>query len=56
MVAFTSILLAAAGVLGLVESSPMPLGTRVTYKNYRGDGTIAKGWPSVSDWTDFETL
>ena len=26
------------------------------YQTYRGDGTVAQGWPAVSDWADFETM
>ncbi|VUC21566.1 unnamed protein product [Clonostachys rosea] len=26
------------------------------YKNYKGDGTVAQGWPDIAEWADFETL
>lgn len=58
MVTIKSVILAAAGILSLADASPMgsPLSARVTYKNYRGDGTVAQGWPDVSAWADFETM
>lgn len=28
----------------------------VAYKMYTGNGTVAAGWPSLSDWLDFDTL
>ncbi|KAH8901163.1 hypothetical protein GQ53DRAFT_850597 [Thozetella sp. PMI_491] len=54
-----SFILAASGVIGLSQAIPSrsPLVDRtVAYKNYKGDGTVAQGWPDVSTWADFETL
>jgi len=31
-------------------------GSGDTYKTYSGDGTTGAGWPSQSDWTDFESM
>lgn len=28
----------------------------VAYKMYTGNGTVAAGWPSLSDWVDFDTM
>ncbi|CAH0034786.1 unnamed protein product [Clonostachys rhizophaga] len=33
-------------------SGPAP----TEYKNYKGDGTVAQGWPDITEWADFETL
>lgn len=27
-----------------------------TYTTYQGDGSVSAGWPSMSDWLDFDTL
>lgn len=57
MVAIKSIV-AAAGILSLAQASPTTshLTARLDYKDYRGDGTVAQGWPDISAWQDFETL
>ncbi|CAG9949407.1 unnamed protein product [Clonostachys rosea f. rosea IK726] len=34
------------------RSGPAP----TEYKNYKGDGTVAQGWPDIAEWADFETL
>lgn len=55
MVAFIRFLSAAGSVFGLAQASPLI--TRDTaYRTYKGDGTVAHGWPGVKDWADFETM
>ncbi|CAI6090746.1 unnamed protein product [Clonostachys chloroleuca] len=63
MVATAPFVLAAAGLLGLVQAAPLessvdaPLAPRaVAYKTYKGDGTTAQGWPSTSQWASFDTI
>lgn len=55
MLAASSIVLVASSLLSLSQASPLT--TRQTeYKTYKGDGSSSSGWPSVSDWLDFDTL
>lgn len=59
MVAITPFILAVSGIFGLCQASPLPAPVEeraVAYRDYRGDGTVAQGWPAVSAWKDFETL
>ncbi|KAI1422398.1 putative muramidase [Xylaria sp. FL1777] len=50
----------AMGVLaGLVAAAPTPIQQRAVadvYHNYRGDGTVAAGWPDISAWGSFDQL
>jgi hypothetical protein len=54
MVTTTHVVFAAAGFLGL--SRALAIHAQADYRSYRGDGSIADGWPAVSDWADFETM
>ena len=55
MVAIGKLIIAAGSMIGLAQASP--LFTRaVSYKTYKGDGTVAQGWPRVKQWADFETM
>lgn len=56
MVAVISLALAAAGAVGLTQASPLDARQTVPYKTYKGDGTVAQGWPAVSTWASFETM
>lgn len=57
MVAITPFILAATGLVGLVQASPVEVEARaVSYKTYKGDGTVAQGWPAVSSWASFDTM
>lgn len=58
MVAIKSFVLAASSIIGLAQATPnMPIEARQTaYKNYRGDGTAAMGWPTESQWASFDTM
>ncbi|KAI0425067.1 putative muramidase [Xylaria sp. FL1042] len=53
-------LVLAMGVLaGLAAAAPTPIQQRSVadvYNNYRGDGTVAAGWPDISAWGSFDEL
>jgi hypothetical protein len=56
MVAIAHFLLAVAS---LAQAAPgaSPSSTRaVAYKNYKGDGTAAQGWPDISNWSSFDDM
>lgn len=55
MIAITAIFLAAGSIVGLVQAS-LWVARAPSYKTYKGDGTVAQGWPAVKDWADFETM
>ncbi|KAH7041595.1 uncharacterized protein B0I36DRAFT_282629 [Microdochium trichocladiopsis] len=63
MVALTPVLLAASSVVGLSQAAAAaavaaaaPQPRAVAYKTYKGDGTVAQGWPDVSQWASFDTI
>jgi hypothetical protein len=56
LVAIAHFLLAVAS---LAQAAPgaSPSSTRaVAYKSYKGDGTVARGWPDVSKWSSFDSM
>ncbi|CAH0028126.1 unnamed protein product [Clonostachys rhizophaga] len=55
MVATTLFVLAAASLVSLSQATPLEP-RAVSYKTYKGDGTVAKGWPNTSDWASFDTI
>lgn len=55
MVATTPFVLAAASLISLSQATPLEP-RAVSYKTYKGDGTVAKGWPTTSDWASFDTM
>lgn len=55
MVATTPFIFAAASLITLSQATPLEP-RAVSYKTYKGDGTVAKGWPNTSDWASFDTM
>ena len=62
----TLTLFAASSILSFSQAAPLGPFTRLTrslvgrdsdtYQIYGGDGTVAQGWPAVSDWVDYDTM
>lgn len=55
MVTMKSIVLAASSLVSLTKASPLEP-RAAEYRSYKGDGTIAQGWPAVSTWANFDSL
>lgn len=63
---FAPFILAASSIFGLSQAAPLSSFSNVArslvardgtaYKVYGGDGSLAKGWPSSSDWVEFEAM
>ncbi|GAW17979.1 hypothetical protein ANO14919_074480 [Xylariales sp. No.14919] len=54
-----TIILALAALAGLVAAAPTSIQQSAVadvYNNYRGDGTVAAGWPDISRWGSFDEL
>lgn len=39
-----------------VSGGGAPATGPVTYKKFKGDGSVAQGWPSISQWISFENM
>ncbi|KAI0904112.1 putative muramidase [Ustulina deusta] len=56
---FKNIVLTLSATAGLAAAAPASIQQRTVadvYHNYRGDGTVAAGWPDISAWGQFEDL
>ncbi|KAF2189328.1 carbohydrate-binding module family 50 protein [Zopfia rhizophila CBS 207.26] len=56
----------ASSIFGLSQAAPLTPFSHFThylvgrdtdsYKVYGGDGTVAQGWPAISDWVDYDSM
>ncbi|KAI0811668.1 putative muramidase [Xylaria sp. FL0064] len=54
-----NLVLLLGALAGLAAAAPTPIQQRSVadaYNNYRGDGTVASGWPDISGWGSFDEL